>query len=106
MASNERILGDLQSLISEAHSENLDEAQAKEWARCHLASVDYEAIKDIAHHYGVPSVEVTHHSTVRAATVKAIVEEILDDDRSWDGSDNSVDGVYIEPNYDYWEEEN
>tara|TARA_Y100001970_G_C14255411_1_gene874990 strand:+ start:1579 stop:1920 length:342 start_codon:yes stop_codon:yes gene_type:complete len=112
MASDERIMGDLQALISEAHSANLDETRANEWARSHLASVDYEAIKDIAHHYGVPSVEVAHHSTVRAATVKAIVAEILegedeslDDYISWDGSDNSVDGVYIEPIYDYWEEE-
>tara|TARA_B100000900_G_scaffold414954_1_gene443200 strand:- start:1118 stop:1468 length:351 start_codon:yes stop_codon:yes gene_type:complete len=115
MNSDERIMSDLQALISEAHSENLDETRANEWARSHLAGVDYDALKDIAHHYGVPSVEIAHHSTVRAATVKAIVAEILegeneddeswDDYHSWDGSDNSVDGVYIEPNYDYWEEE-
>lgn len=116
MASDEITMSHLQSLISEAHSANLDETRAKEWARSHLASVDYDALKDIAHHYGVPSVEVAHHSTVRAATVKAIVAEILegeededdslDDYISWDGSDNSVDGIYLD-NYDYddWEEE-
>jgi len=80
MASDERILGDLQSLISEAHSENLDEKRALEWARNHLASIDHDALKDIAHHYGVPSVEVAHHSTVRAATVTKIVAEILECD--------------------------
>ena len=78
MASDEIIMSDLQALISEAHSANLDETRAKEWARSHLASVNYDALKDIAHHYGVPSVEVAHHSTVRAATVKAIVAEILE----------------------------
>ena len=41
---------------------------------------------------------------ILARSVSFLLEDDPDeeeDERTWDGSDNSVDGVYMEPNYDY-----
>ena len=100
------VCSEYQGFISEAQEQNLTEEKAKEWAASFVCRLDtYEEVKDLAHHLGIVSVEVAHHFSLRAKLREAIVEEILEGENNWDGSDNSVDGVYIEPNYDYLEEE-
>ena len=86
--------GHLQDLISEAHSERMSESDAKIWAKSFIADLeDYEEVKDMAHHYGIPSVEVTHHQKIRSQLLKKIVEEMLDfesseeDDDEWGWED-------------------
>ena len=73
--------GHLQDLISEAHRVGLSESEAKEWASMFIASLgSYEEVKDMAHHYGIGSVEVAHHATIKAQLLKKMVEEMLDSD--------------------------
>lgn len=86
--------GHLQDLISEAHSERMSESDAKLWANSFIADLeDYEEVKDMAHHLGIPSVEVAHHQKIRSQLFKKIVEEMLDfesseeDDDEWGWED-------------------
>ena len=92
-------LGDLQTLISEAHSSRVDEQEARSWAMLHIADLDsYDEVKDLAHHYGVPSVEVAHHATVKAQLLNKMVEEMLDFDDDYDDDDE-----YDDDDYDEWD---
>lgn len=85
--------GHLQDLISESHRVGLSESEAKEWASMFIAELgSYEEVKDMAHHYGIGSVEVAHHSTVKAQLLKKMVEEMLDPD--------SADDDYDDDDYD------
>ncbi len=78
-------IGHLQDLISEAHSDRVDESEAKLWAKSHIECLDsYDEVKDLAYHYGIGSVEVAHHQTVRSQLLKKIVEEMLDFESSED----------------------
>jgi hypothetical protein len=77
--------GHLQDLISEAHSERLSESDAKIWAKSFIEELEnYEEVKDMAHHYGISSVEVAHHQTIKAHLLKKMVEEMLDFDSADD----------------------
>ena len=91
----------LQTLISEAHSLPVDESTAKSWASSHIAGLEsYDDVKDLAFHYGIPSVEVAHHSTIRSQLLKKIVEEMLDLDSAED--DDSYDDEFdYEDDEDY-----
>lgn len=92
--------GHLQTLISEAHSGRIDESSAKIWAKSFIAGLeDYEEVKDMAHHYGIPSVEVAHHQKIKSQLLKKIVEEMLDfesaeDEDYDDGFYDDDDGFY------------
>lgn len=100
--------GHLQSLISEAHSGRIDESSAKIWAKCFIEELEsYEEVKDMAHHYGIPSVEVAHHQTIRSQLLKKIVEEMLDSESADDEEDDYDDlCFYDEDDYDDgWGEE-
>lgn len=100
--------GHLQSLISEAHSGRIDESDAKIWAKSFIADLEsYEEVKDMAHHYGIPSVEVAHHQTIRSQLLKKIVEEMLDSESADDEEDDYDDlCFYDEDDYDDgWGEE-
>lgn len=83
--SYHRHLADLQGMISEAHSLRLsDKREALNWAEDYInQSETYEEVKDLAHHYGIGSVEVAHHQTIKAQLKKMIAEEILD----WKGAE-------------------
>tara|TARA_B000000557_G_scaffold259125_1_gene254546 strand:- start:1825 stop:2139 length:315 start_codon:yes stop_codon:yes gene_type:complete len=77
--------GHLQDLISEAHSARVSESNAKIWAKSFIADLgSYEEVKDMAHHYGIGSVEVAHHETVKAQLLEKMVEEMLDPDSADD----------------------
>jgi len=83
--------GYLQDLISEAHSERVSESDAKIWAKSFIADLeDYEEVKDMAHHYGIPSVEVEHHQKIRSQLLKKIVEEMLDFESSEEDDDPQI----------------
>jgi hypothetical protein len=102
--------GHLQDLISEAHSVGPSESEAKEWASIFIAELgSYEEVKDLAHHYGIPSVEVAHHTTVKAQLLKKMVEEMLDPDSADDDDydDDYDDDCYYTSADDYqaWEDE-
>ena len=90
-------VGSLQDLISEAHSSRVDEAEARSWAKSHIECLDsYDEVKDLAYHYGVGSVEVAHHQTIRSQLLKKMVEEMLDFDSAEDDDDDDYD-------YDEWD---
>lgn len=82
-------LGNLQDLINEAHSDRVSEEEARSWAKSHIECLDsYDEVKDLAHHYGIGSVEVAHHQTIRAQLLKKMVEEMLDFDSAYDDDDD------------------
>ena len=84
--------GHLQDLISEAHRVGLSESEAKEWASQFIIELgSYEEVKDMAHHYGIGSVEVAHHQTIKAQLLKKMVEEMLDPDSADDYDDDDYD---------------
>ena len=92
MTSYANNCGHLQTLISEAHSGRIDESDAKIWARDFIAELEsYEEVKDMAHHYGIPSVEVVHHSTIRRQLLEKMVEEMLDWESAEDEDDDEDD---------------
>ena len=77
--------GHLQSLISEAHRGRWSESDAKMSAKSFIADLeDYEEVKDLAHHYDIPSVEVAHHTTIRSQLLKKMVGEMID----WEGAED------------------
>ena len=87
--------GHLQDLISEAHRERVSESDAKIWAKSFIDNLEnYEEVKDMAHHYGIGSVEVAHHQTIKAQLLNKMVEEMLDTD--------SADDDYDDDDYDDW----
>ena len=101
-------LGHLQDLISEAHSSRVDEKEARSWAMYHIADLEsYDEVKDLAHHYGVPSVEVAHHQTVKAQLLKKMVEEMLDFESSEDDDEyeDEYNDYYWEGDEDEYDEE-
>ena len=88
MTSYANNCGHLQDLISEAHSERMSESDAKLWAKSFIADLeDYEEVKDLAHHYRIPSVEVAHHQKIRSQLLKKMVEEMLD----WESAEDDDD---------------
>lgn len=111
-------LADLQGMISEAHSLQLtDKREALSWAENYInQSETYEEIKDIAHHYGVGSVEVDHHQKIKAQLKEKIAEEILDwkgaeaeeaeeEEAEWEVESTCDDQWEIEYDDDGWEGE-
>ena len=95
--------GHLQDLISEAHSGRIGEGDAKLWAKSFIEELEsYDEVKDMAHHYGIPSVEVSNHQTIRSQLLKKIVEEMLDlesaddEDVEWEAESTCDDQWEIE----------
>lgn len=95
MTSYANNCGRLQDLISEAHSGRISESDAKIWARAFISDLEsYDEVKDLAHHYGIPSVEVAHHTTIRSQILKKMVEEMLDWESAEDEGDDHEDYSY------------
>ena len=83
----------------------MSESEAKEWASQFIFELgSYEEVKDMAHHYGIGSVEVAHHATIKAQLLKKMVEEMLDPD-SADDEDDDLFYYYEDEAEDYeaWE---
>lgn len=99
MTSYTNNCGRLQDLISEAHRVGLSESEAKEWASMFIAELgSYEEVKDMAHHYGIGSLDVAHHETIKAQLKMKMVEEMLDpdsadDDYEWLAEDAWEEGI-------------
>ena len=98
MTSYANNCGHLQDLISEAHSEQISNGDAKIWANSFIAGLEsYDEVKDMAHHYGIPSVEIAHHQKIRSQLLNKIVEEMLD----WESAeDDEEDYWYCYAEYD------
>ena len=98
--------GRLQDLISEAHSVGLSESEAKEWASQFIFELgSYEEVKDLAHHYGIGSVEVANNQTIKAQLKMKMVEEMLDPDSADDDEDLFYYYEDEAEDYEAWEGE-
>lgn len=72
-------------MINEAHNLRLtDKQEALSWAEDYIdQSETYEEIKDLAHHYGIGSVEVAQPQKIKDLLKKRIADEVLD----WKGAE-------------------
>ena len=74
------LIEDMYNLFAEACTEGVEEIpEAREWVSEYLEELISEEVKDLAHHYNIPSFEVIHPARLKAELTRRMVEEMLNE---------------------------